>query len=386
MYVGGLLGPLGGGVVAPTLPQIGRSVHASGAAVATSVTAYFVPFAVVQLISGTLGERWGRRRTVQGAYLAYAMASLLCALAPTLALFNTGRAVMGVANAFTTPLLLSGLGAAVPPERLSRAVGNYSSFQSAGQSFAPLVGGAAATLSWRLGFVAVAVAACLLFFVPPPGEPRPGAASPRWRPLISGRMGLLSASAFLSYLCAIGLPFLVALYADDALGLRPGLTGLALAGFGMAGLLLGSVWGGVTGRLGPRACGTVAAVATGVFIAAIGGTGSALTLVMCWTAAGACASLLTVALQNLTMHAIPGNRGGALSAVSAFRFAGGALAPLVWLPIYHAAPAHAFEAAGLILLLVVPALQAIGRTTKVPADGGPERPGTAQPEDHRRGR
>jgi MFS family permease len=362
LYTGGLLGPLGGGVVAPMLSQIGRSVHTSSTAVATSLTAYFVPFAVIQLVSGTLGERWGLRRTVQVAYVGYALASVCCALAPTLSTFLAGRAVMGSANAFTSPLLLAGLGTAVPAERLSRSVGIYSSFQAAGQSFAPLLGGVAAVWSWRLAFVVVAGAGILLAFAPPPGGPRPGTEAPAWRPLVSGRMGLLSAGAFLSYICASALPFLVALYAGDALGLRPDLTGLVLVGFGMAGLLLGSVWGGVTDRFGPRVCGILATVITAAFVGAIGLTGSVFTLILCWTAAGAGASMLTVALQNLTMRAIPGNRGGALSAVSAFRFAGAALAPLAWLPLYHAAPSRAFGAAGAALLLVVPALRATGRT------------------------
>ncbi|GLY82252.1 MFS transporter [Actinoallomurus iriomotensis] len=361
LYAGGLLGPLGGGVVAPMLPQIGGSVHASSAAVATSLTAYFVPFAVLQLASGTLGERWGVRRTVQVAYLVYALASAGCALAPTLPAFLAGRALMGSANAFTSPLLLAGLGAAVPPGRLSRSVGIYSSFQAAGQSFAPLLGGVAAVWSWRLAFVVVAATAVLLAFAPPPGDARPGAEAPEWRPLLSGRMGLLSAGAFLSYICASALPFLVALYAGDALSLRPDLTGLALVGFGVAGLLLGSVWGSVTDRFGPRVCGVLATVATAVFVAAIGRTGSVPALIVCWTAAGAGASMLTVALQNLTMRAVPGNRGGALSAVSAFRFAGAALAPVAWLPLYHAAPSRAFGAAGASLLLAVPALRATGR-------------------------
>lgn len=345
------------------LPQIGRSLQVSSSAAATSVTAYFIPFALVQLFSGTLGERWGRRRTVQIAYLSYAVASLACALAPTLWFFLAGRAALGSANAFTSPLLLAGLGDAVPPERLSRAVGVYSSFQAAGQSFAPLLGGVAAAYSWRLGFVVVAVAGLLLILAPPPGEARPGTAAPSWRPLVSVPMGFLSAAALLSFLSASGLPFLVALYADDALGLRPGLTGLALAGYGLAGLLLGSVWGRMAGRLGARVCGAAGAVATGLSVAAVGVAHSVFALVLCWTVAGAAASLLTVALQSLTIHALPGNRGGALSSVSAFRFAGSALAPLAWLPVYHASPSYAFAAAGTSLLLIVPAL----RWTPVPA-------------------
>ncbi|MFF0522628.1 MFS transporter [Actinomadura nitritigenes] len=360
VYGGALLGPLGGGVVSPMLPEIGRSVHASAGAAAASLTAYFVPFALVQLVSGTLGERWGRRRTVRIAYLVYAAGSLVCALAPALGLFLGARAALGAANAFTSPLLLAGLGDIVPRDRLGRAVGAYSSCQAAGQSFAPLVGGLAAASSWRLGFVVVAGAAVLLAFAPPPGDPRPAAAAPPWRPLLSRRMGLLSAASFVSYLGASALPFLVALYAREKLHAGADLTGVALLGFGVAGLALGAVWGRVAERAGARLCGGVAAVVTGGFVAVVGTSGSVGALAVWWTLAGAGASMMTVALQSLTMRAVPRNRGGALSAVSAFRFGGGAVAPLVWLPVYHAGAAGAFAAAACSLLLVVPALALAG--------------------------
>lgn len=172
-YAGGVLGPLGGGVVSPMMLQIGLSLHASTSEVATSLTTYFVAFAAAQLVSGTLGERWGRKRTVRTAYLVYAVGSVACALAPNLSVLLVMRAVLGVANAFTSPLLLAGLADIVPKERLSRSVGIYASCLAAGQSFAPLVGGLAAGSSWRLGFVVVAVAAAVLALFPPPASPGP---------------------------------------------------------------------------------------------------------------------------------------------------------------------------------------------------------------------
>jgi MFS family permease len=356
VYVGALLGPLGGGTVAPMLPEIGGSLHASSGAVAISMTAYFVPFAITQLVSGTLGERWGRRRTVRTAYLVYAAGSLICAFAPTLGVFLAARAVLGTANAFTGPLLVAGLADMVGKERISRSVGVISSYMAAGQSFAPLVGGLAAAHTWRLAFVVVAGVAALLSLVPPPGDPRPGAAAPRFRPLFRRDVGMLAGGAFFSYLGASALPFLVALYLHDRLDASPGLTGVALIGFGVAGLVLGSVWGTLCGRYGARACGIVAAVATGGFVAFVGTTGSVAVLALCWTAAGAAASMLVVALQDLTVRAVPGNRGGTLSAVSAFRFTGAALAPVIWLPIYHSGPSLVFAIAGASVLLAVPAL------------------------------
>jgi len=362
VYVGAALGPLGGGVVAPMLPQIGQSLGVSSHAVALSLTVYFVPFAAVQLVSGTLGERWGRRNTVRVAYLVYLVASLICALAPDITVFLAARALQGAANAFTSALLLAGLADMVPREKLSRSVGISASCQSAGMSFAPLIGGVAAASSWRWGFLAVAVAAGALALAPPPGQRRPGAAAPGWRPLLTGRIGLLSVAALVSYMAATSLPFLVALHAQDNLRLPPALTGLALLGFGLAGMLLGAVWGSVLDRASARWCGAIAALVTGGLVAAVGLTGSVAALTVAWTAAGAGSSMLTVALQNLTVRAVPANRSGALSVVSAFRFSGSALAPVAWLPLYQVDPSLAFAVAGSSLLVAAAALLALPRT------------------------
>ena len=76
---------------------------------------------------------------------------------------------------------------------------------------------------------------------------------------------------------------------------------------------------------------------TAIFVAGVGLSNNPVAVSVNWTLAGCGASLMTVALQNLTVRAIPTNKGGALSVVSAFRFAGVAIAPIVWLPIYYGA-------------------------------------------------
>ena len=81
---------------------------------------------------------------MRGTYVLFAAASVVCALAPNLWVFLAARAVMGVANAFITPLLVAGLAEVVAPALFGRAVGIYSSFQAAGGALAPIIGGLAA--------------------------------------------------------------------------------------------------------------------------------------------------------------------------------------------------------------------------------------------------
>ncbi len=60
LYVGGFMGPFGGAVLSVLVPELQESFHATRDAVAASIPAYLIPFAALQLVSGTIGERLGR--------------------------------------------------------------------------------------------------------------------------------------------------------------------------------------------------------------------------------------------------------------------------------------------------------------------------------------
>src|ERR671931_1542441 len=92
LYVGGFLGPFGSGVIAVLIPQLRDAFGATTGQVAAAIPAYFVPFAAVQLVSGTIGERMGRRRVVRTGYIAYGATSVLAAVAPSIGLFIVARA------------------------------------------------------------------------------------------------------------------------------------------------------------------------------------------------------------------------------------------------------------------------------------------------------
>src|SRR3954466_935467 len=120
LYIGGFLGPFGGGVVGVLVPQLRVAFDASTAGVAATIPAYLVPFALLQLVSGTVGERLRGRRVVRTGYIVYALLSLCAAVAPNLGVFLGIRAAQGCANAFLTPLLLAGLADEVPPREIGR--------------------------------------------------------------------------------------------------------------------------------------------------------------------------------------------------------------------------------------------------------------------------
>lgn len=346
LYVGGFLGPFGTVVIVPMFPELRQEFDASSSAVGLGYSLYLVPFAVALLFSGTVGERFGRRRTVRITYLIYAVASLAGALAPTLAWFVAARAMQGVANAFITPLLLAGLAEMVPPDRFGREVGIYSSFQAVGAGLGPLAGGFAADTQWQGAFVGTALVASILALMPPDGDPRPGTSAPQLRPLLTSRLLVLGGAFFFAAAGPVGLAVLVGVAARDVLDLSGTATGLILLGGAVSAMVAGPVWGWLLDRHGPTriAAPAILAATTCSMAVALGNSGWALGSL--WIAGGATAAFVVVVFQALGATIMPDNRGGALSFLLSFRFLGHAAGPLVFVPFIAQHTAVVFMAAG----------------------------------------
>ena len=336
LYIGGMVGPFGTIVILPMFPELRESFNASSATVSLGFTIYLLPFAAVLLVSGTLGERWGRRRTVRGTYVLFAAASVVCALAPNLWVFLAARAVMGVANAFITPLLVAGLAEVVAPALFGRAVGIYSSFQAAGGALAPIIGGLAADTNWRWAFVGTATMAAVLALVPPQGgaaTPVNERAHPSFRALLTKQMIILGVGVLSAAAGPISINVLVGVTARDNLGLTGRDAGILLLAGSVMAMLTGPLWGRLLDRVGARTAGLTAATGVTVVAGLLAFADSPTTLAVLSAASGALIGFVAVVFQALASTIVPDNRGGALSFILAFRFLGHGLGPVIWIPV-----------------------------------------------------
>nr|WP_031936900.1 MFS transporter [Prescottella defluvii] len=358
LYAGGFLGPFGGGVVTSMLPEIGDDLGVDASAAATSLTAYLLPFALVMLVSGTLGARWGRMRTVRIAYGVYLAASVACFAAPTLELFLGARVLQGCANAFTTPLLLATLAAMTPQNRLGRALGAFGALQAAGQTTAPLIGGLAAEANWRLAFLAIAVVAGLLGALGLPDAARnlPADTGARLRDALRPEVLRVGVVALLGWGALGGLGFLLAFRAEDVFGMSPAVRGLLLTGFGVAGILTARPVGLLIDRIGARRTVVVGALTGAALVAVAGTVGLAAVAAVAWFFAGISSQFLLVGVNAAVLGSQGGNRGGAVSVVQSLRFSGAALAPLALTPLYAVHPSASFLLPALLLAVLPPLL------------------------------
>jgi len=358
LYLGGFLGPFGTMVVISIYPELRDSFDASTQAVNWAFSGYMIPLALLLTVSGTIGERLGRRRVTQWTYVIYAVASLLCVVAPNLGLFLAARVLQGLANAFVTPLLIAGLTEVTPPERLGRAIGVYTSFQAAGGAMAPFAGGLAATVDWRLAFVAVGVVSLALATRPPAGEPRPAASAPPIRPLFTARMSTLWVASFTAAAGPVGLAVVVGLYLRDELQIGPTAAGVVLLLSGISGAAMGPIWGRLLDVWGPRRASVASLVSVTLAAGPLGLITQSIPFAVAWIFVAGLVNFVVIILQHLAAVAVPENRGGALSSVLAFRFMGHAIGPLVFVPVFAVSPRWAFAGAAGIGLVTLFALMA----------------------------
>jgi len=137
-------------VVTTALPVIKADLGASLAQLEWTVNAYTLAFAVLLLTGAALGDRFGRKRVFLVGLTVFTGGSAAAALAPSGDLLVIARAIQGIGAAIVTPLTLTLLSAAVPPERRGLALGAWGGISGLAIAIGPVVGGAIiAGLNWH---------------------------------------------------------------------------------------------------------------------------------------------------------------------------------------------------------------------------------------------
>lgn len=132
------------------LPSLGEEFGASVAGLQWTINAYTLALAALILLGGSLADRFGRRRVFQIGVVWFALASLLCGLAPSIEVLIGARAMQGVGGALLTPGSLAILQASFAPDDRARAVGAWSGLSGIGAALGPLIGGwLIDAFSWR---------------------------------------------------------------------------------------------------------------------------------------------------------------------------------------------------------------------------------------------
>src|SRR4030095_3383011 len=113
-------------VVTTALPSIRNDLGASIQDLEWTVNAYTLTFAVLLLTGAALGDRFGRRRMFVIGLGLFHPASAGGALAASPRALIAARALQGAGAAIVTPLTLTLLSTAFPPQKRGLAIGAWS--------------------------------------------------------------------------------------------------------------------------------------------------------------------------------------------------------------------------------------------------------------------
>jgi EmrB/QacA subfamily drug resistance transporter len=145
---------LDGTVVNVALKTIGEDLDATLAELQWISNGYLLSLSSLILLGGSLGDRFGRRRIFVVGTVWFAVASLLCGIAPNPEVLIAARVLQGIGGALLTPGSLAMIQGAFVHEDRAPAIGAWSGLTSVSGAIGPFVGGGLVEYAdWRWIFL-----------------------------------------------------------------------------------------------------------------------------------------------------------------------------------------------------------------------------------------
>lgn len=170
-----LLAALGTSIANIALPALAEAFSAPFAQVQGVVVAYLAALTVCVVIAGRLGDRYGLKPVLVAGLVGFVVASVLCAVAPSLWLLIEARALQGGSAAFLMTLAMALMRQIASEARIGRAMGLLGTVSALGTALGPSLGGLLIqVIGWRGIFwvqVPLAALAVILAITMLPTEP-----------------------------------------------------------------------------------------------------------------------------------------------------------------------------------------------------------------------
>jgi MFS family permease len=354
----GTLLPLNSTMLAVALPDIASGVGGGVAASTWLVTAYVVAMATLGPFAGRLGDRLGRRRVILAGLGAFAVASAVAGLAPSLGVLIAGRLGQAVAGSLVFPNAIALLRDALPAGRRAAGFGVMGSAVGAAAAAGPVLGGVlTGAFGWRAIFLAnvPVVAAAVVLTLRALPAPRglvlagaPASRGGRWdwaQPLRVPRFAAAAGAVGLSNLAMYATLLAVPVVLAGRDGWSAADAGLALAMLSVAMVAVAPLGGRIADRRGhrtPAVAGLSLLVVCSCALAAMGSAPTAAGLAAALLIGGVGLGLSGAAIQTAAMEAVDERDAGVAAGLfSTGRYAGAIVSAALLALVLGHGTAHA---------------------------------------------
>ena len=166
LVLGGLgaLGPLSTDMYLPALPSVSQDLATSVSAAQLTLSASIFGLALGQVVAGPLSDMLGRRRPLLIGMVAFALASLLCVIAPSVEMLTIFRFGQGIAGAAGIAIALAVASDIYTGATLARCFALLMMVNALAPILSPVIGSQLLNFtSWRGIFVILTIIGAILF-------------------------------------------------------------------------------------------------------------------------------------------------------------------------------------------------------------------------------
>lgn len=153
-------------IVNIAVPTLATDLDATYTEVGWVNSAYLLSFAVLLLVAGRLGDRYGPKPVFITGLVIFTLASAWCGFSSTIAVLITARVVQGVGAALMTPQTMSTITRVFPPRQRGAAMGLWGATAGVATIAGPLLGGVFIEyVSWEwIFFINIPIGLVALYF------------------------------------------------------------------------------------------------------------------------------------------------------------------------------------------------------------------------------
>lgn len=273
------IAPLATDMYVPAFPQVATDLSATATQVQLTLTTFFVGMALGQLIGGPVSDQRGRRGLLIAAVVVMVLASVVCAVAPTITVMMAARFVQGFAGGWAMVIGRAVIVDLATGAQLVRVLNVIAAVGGIAPILGPLIGAVILQLSdWRVSFWTVAalgvVMTIAVLIAVPETLPRERRHSGGLRTFATAGREVLRNRSYVGYLVVAGsaMGALFAYVATSAFVLQSmnGLSPIAYSidfAINAGGMTIAALAARLAGRIRTRTvilAGQIAALAAGI--------------------------------------------------------------------------------------------------------------------------